>query len=55
MQRARAGCSKAHFDYTGIEARLRAAADAGDPASATELAQFLARPRQARSDAAERA
>ena len=27
MQRARAGCSKARFDYTGIEARLRAAAD----------------------------
>ena len=44
MQRARAGCSKARFDYTGIEARLRAAADAGDPASATELAQFLRDP-----------
>lgn len=44
MQRARAGCAKARFDYTGIEARLRAAADAGDPASATELAQFLRDP-----------
>jgi hypothetical protein len=44
MQRARAGCSKARFDYTGIEARLRAAADTGDPASATELAQFLRDP-----------
>jgi hypothetical protein len=44
MQRARANCSKARFDYTGIEARLRAAAAAGDPASATELAQFLRDP-----------
>jgi hypothetical protein len=44
MQRARASCSKARFDYTGIEARLRASADAGDPASATELAQFLRDP-----------
>ena len=34
----------AGFDYTGIEARLRASADAGDPASATELAQFLRDP-----------
>ena len=44
MQRARASCGKARFDYTGIEARLRSAADAGDPASATELAQFLRDP-----------
>ena len=44
VQRARASCSKARFDYTGIEARLRASADAGDPASATELAQFLRDP-----------
>jgi hypothetical protein len=44
MQRARAGCSKARFDYTGIEARLRASAATGDPASATELAQFLRDP-----------
>lgn len=44
MQRARASCSKARFDYTAIEARLRAAADTGDPASATELAQFLRDP-----------
>jgi hypothetical protein len=44
MQRARANCGKARFDYQGIEARLRAAADAGDPASATELAQFLRDP-----------
>jgi len=44
MQRARANCAKAKFDYQGIEARLRAAADAGDPASATELAQFLRDP-----------
>jgi hypothetical protein len=46
MQRARVACSKARFDYTGIEARLRAAAAAGDPASATELAQFLRDPAQ---------
>lgn len=44
MQRARANCAKARFDYTGIEQRLRAAAAAGDPASATELAQFLRDP-----------
>ncbi len=44
MQRARANCGKARFDYQGIEARLRAAADAGDAASATELAQFLRDP-----------
>jgi hypothetical protein len=46
MQRARAGCQKARFDYTGIEARLRSAAAAGDAASATELAQFLRDPAQ---------
>jgi hypothetical protein len=40
MNRARAACGKAKFDYRNIEARLRAAADAGHPASATELAQF---------------
>jgi hypothetical protein len=44
MQRARANCAKAKFDYQGIEARLRASAEAGDPASATELAQFLRDP-----------
>lgn len=44
MQRAAASCRKAKFDYTGIEARLRSAAAAGDPASATELAQFLRDP-----------
>lgn len=44
MPRAKAGCSKARFDFGGIEARLRAAADAGDPASATELAQFVRDP-----------
>jgi hypothetical protein len=42
--RARAGCSKARFDFGAIESRLRAAADAGDPASATELAQFARDP-----------
>jgi hypothetical protein len=44
MQRARANCGNARFDYQSIEARLRAAAAAGDPASATELAQFLRDP-----------
>ncbi|MDY6945676.1 MAG: hypothetical protein SXG53_08150 [Pseudomonadota bacterium] len=42
--RAKAACSKARFDFGAIEARLRAAADAGDPASATELAQFARDP-----------
>lgn len=46
MQRARAGCSRAQFDYTAIEARLRKSAAAGDAASATELAQFLRDPAQ---------
>jgi len=44
MQRARQGCGQAHFDFGAIEARLRSAAEAGDPASATELAQFLRDP-----------
>ncbi|HEY5807960.1 MAG TPA: hypothetical protein VIT67_08325 [Povalibacter sp.] len=44
--RARQGCGKAPFDYRGIEARLRSAAEAGDPASATELAQFVRDPAQ---------
>jgi hypothetical protein len=43
-QRARESCAKAQFDYQGIEARLRQAAEAGDPASATELAQFTRDP-----------
>jgi hypothetical protein len=46
MQRARASCGQARFDYRGIEARLRAAAAKGDAASATELAQFLRDPAQ---------
>jgi hypothetical protein len=44
MTRAKAGCSRASFDYGAIEARLREAADAGDPASATELSQFVRDP-----------
>lgn len=54
MPRAKAGCSKARFDFGGIESRLRAAADAGDAASATELAQFVRDPekRQSMLDAA---
>ncbi|MBB6092999.1 TPR repeat protein [Povalibacter uvarum] len=44
QEKARAGCSKAPFDYQGIESRLRGAAEAGDPASATELAQFVRDP-----------
>ena len=46
MQHARDSCRRARFDYQGIEARLRTAAAAGDPASATELAQFLRDPAQ---------
>jgi hypothetical protein len=46
MKRAGASCRNAPFDYTGIEQRLRAAAAAGDAASATELAQFLRDPAQ---------
>lgn len=42
--RARQSCGKAAFDYQGIESRLRQAAEAGDPASATELAQFVRDP-----------
>jgi hypothetical protein len=48
-QAARESCARAQFDYRGIEARLRTAAEAGDPASATELAQFTRDP--ARRDA----
>jgi hypothetical protein len=44
--RARASCAKARFDYRAIEARLRAAADSGHAASATELAQFVRDPAQ---------
>lgn len=44
LNRARAGCGKASFDYNAIESRLRAAADAGHPASSTELAQFVRDP-----------
>jgi hypothetical protein len=46
LNRARGGCSASSFDYRGIEARLRAAADAGDPASAVELAQFVRDPKK---------
>lgn len=46
QERARQGCMQARFDYAGIEARLRQAAQAGDPASATELAQFVRDPQQ---------
>jgi hypothetical protein len=44
VPRAKAGCARANFDFGGIEARLRAAAEAGDPASATELSQFIRDP-----------
>lgn len=42
--RARTSCTRAQFDYGAIEARLRQAADAGDPASAATLAPFLRDP-----------
>ncbi|HEX7116033.1 MAG TPA: hypothetical protein VF193_12950 [Steroidobacter sp.] len=44
--RARSSCAQARFDYRGIEARLRSAADSGHAASATELAQFVRDPAQ---------
>jgi hypothetical protein len=40
QERARQSCGKAPFDFGLIEERLRDAASQGDPASATELAQF---------------
>jgi hypothetical protein len=43
-QTAGRSCTQAQFDYSAIESRLRQAADAGDPASATELAQFTRDP-----------
>jgi hypothetical protein len=46
MPRAAQGCREANFDYGGIEDRLRDAADAGKPASATELAQFTRDPKK---------
>lgn len=46
QERARQGCGKARFDYSAIETRLRDAVDAGDPASATEMAQFSRDPTQ---------
>lgn len=48
-ERARAACGKARFDFGAIESRLRDAADAGEPASATELAQFARDPAQRES------
>lgn len=44
QERARQGCGRAAFDYGAIETRLRDAAEAGDPASSTELAQFARDP-----------
>lgn len=44
IPQAKTGCQKARFDFGGIENRLRAAADAGDAASATELSQFVRDP-----------
>lgn len=44
VARARGSCQRASFDYNGIEQQLRAGAAAGDPASATELAQLVRDP-----------
>jgi hypothetical protein len=44
QQKSRQSCGTAPFDYNGIESRLRAAAEAGDPASETELSQFVRDP-----------
>jgi len=46
QERARQGCNRSAFDYNGIESRLRTAVQAGDPASATEMAQFARDPAQ---------
>lgn len=46
QQRASQSCRATVFDYGGIEARLREGAAVGDPASATELAQFARDPAQ---------
>jgi hypothetical protein len=46
VERARASCLRAQFDFGAIEARLREAAAAGHPASAVELAQFVRDPKQ---------
>jgi hypothetical protein len=43
-QTVRESCGRAQFDFQAIEGRLRQAAEAGDPASATELAQFTRDP-----------
>ena len=44
MNRARAACRKATFDYRRYRSAAARAAEAGDPASATELAQFMRDP-----------
>jgi hypothetical protein len=44
QDRARQGCNRAAFDYQGIESRLREGVEAGDAASATEMAQFSRDP-----------
>jgi len=49
LQQTAPSCARAAFDYRQIEARLREAADAGDPASATELAKFVRDPEQRQS------
>ena len=43
-QVVRESCARAQFDFQAIEGRLRQAAEAGDAASATELAQFTRDP-----------
>jgi hypothetical protein len=49
MKKAGPACGRAQFDYQGIEARLRQAADAGSPESATELAKFVRDPAKRRA------
>lgn len=46
QQRAGQSCRAARFDFGAIESRLRESAAEGDPASATELAQFVRDPKQ---------
>jgi TPR repeat protein len=49
QERVRQSCRAASFDYQSIETRLRDAAEAGDPPSATELALFARDPAKRQS------
>jgi hypothetical protein len=46
LKTAKEACARARFDFPGIEGRLRRAAAAGNPPSATELAYFTGDPKR---------